>query len=124
VRAVLAARREALVLEAGAPVMGVRRAFREGVVVEALNPKTAAFFLAFIPQFVDPAGGVALQFAVLGVVSVALNTAADVVVAFLAGRLRDGAGARPGLVRRLREASGAAMVALGMGVALAKRPAL
>jgi threonine/homoserine/homoserine lactone efflux protein len=124
VRAVLAARREALVLEAGAPVMGVRRAFREGVVVEALNPKTAAFFLAFIPQFVDPAGGVALQFAVLGVVSVALNTAADVVVAFLAGRLRDGAGARPGLVRRLREASGAAMVALGMGLALAKRPAL
>lgn len=122
VRAVMAARREALVLEGGAPVMGVRRAFREGVVVEALNPKTAAFFLAFIPQFVDPAGAVAVQFVVLGVISVALNTAADVVVAFLAGRLRDGAGARPGLVRRLREASGAAMVALGVGLALAKRP--
>ncbi len=122
VRAVLAAGREAIVLQAGAPVMGVARAFREGVVVEALNPKTAAFFLAFIPQFVDPAGSVALQFVVLGVVSVVLNTAADVVVAFLAGRLRDGAGARPGLVRRLREASGAAMVALGVGLALAKRP--
>jgi threonine/homoserine/homoserine lactone efflux protein len=122
VRAVIAARRDALVLEAGAPVMGVRRAFREGVVVEALNPKTAAFFLAFIPQFVDPTGNVAVQFVVLGVVSVALNTGADVVVAFLAGRLRDGAGARPGLVRRLREASGAAMVALGVGLALAKRP--
>lgn len=120
--AVLAARREALVPEEGAPVMGVRRAFREGVVVEALNPKTAAFFLAFIPQFVDPAGAVAVQFVVLGVISVALNTAADVVVAFLAGRLRDGAGARPGLVRRLREASGAAMLALGVGLALAKRP--
>jgi threonine/homoserine/homoserine lactone efflux protein len=65
---------------------------------------------------------VAVQFVVLGVVSVTLNTAADVVVAFLAGRLRDGAGARPGLVRRLREASGAAMVALGVGLALAKRP--
>ena len=122
VRAVLAARRDALVLAADAPVMGVRRAFREGVAVEALNPKTAAFFLAFIPQFVDPAANVALQFVVLGVVSVALNTAADVVVAFLAGRLRDGAGARPALVRRLREASGAAMVALGVGLALAKRP--
>jgi threonine/homoserine/homoserine lactone efflux protein len=122
VRAVLAARRDALVLDGGAPVMGVRRAFREGVVVEALNPKTAAFFLAFIPQFVDPAGAVAAQFVVLGVISVALNTAADVVVAFLAGRLRDGAGARPGLVRRLREASGAAMGALGVGLALAKRP--
>ncbi len=122
VRTVLAARREALVLDASVPAMGVRRAFREGVLVEALNPKTAAFFLAFLPQFVDPAGNVAAQFVLLGVVSVALNTAADVVVAFLAGRLRDGAGARPGLVRRLREASGAAMVALGLGLALAKRP--
>ncbi len=122
VRTVLAARREALVLDASVPAMGVRRAFREGVLVEALNPKTAAFFLAFLPQFVDPAGNVAAQFVLLGVVSVALNTAADVVVAFLAGRLRDGAGTRPGLVRRLREASGAAMVALGLGLALAKRP--
>jgi threonine/homoserine/homoserine lactone efflux protein len=122
VRTVLAARREALVLEGAVPAMGVRRAFREGVMVEALNPKTAAFFLAFLPQFVDPAGNVAAQFVLLGVVSVALNTGADVVVAFLAGRLRDGAGARPGLVRRLREASGAAMMALGVGLALAKRP--
>jgi threonine/homoserine/homoserine lactone efflux protein len=122
VRTVLAARREALVLEGAVPAMGVRRAFREGVMVEALNPKTAAFFLAFLPQFVDPAGNVAAQFVLLGVVSVALNTGADVVVAFLAGRLRDGAGARPGLMRRLREASGAAMMALGVGLALAKRP--
>ncbi|MCX7378413.1 MAG: LysE family translocator [Alphaproteobacteria bacterium] len=122
VRTVLAARREALVLDGSVPAMGVQRAFREGVMVEALNPKTAAFFLAFLPQFVDPAGNVAAQFVLLGVVSVALNTAADVVVAFLAGRLRDGTGARPGLVRRLREASGTAMVALGVGLALAKRP--
>src|SRR5262249_49885047 len=34
---------------------GARRALYEGIVVEALNPKTAAFFLAFIPQFIDPA---------------------------------------------------------------------
>jgi threonine/homoserine/homoserine lactone efflux protein len=41
---------------------GAQRAFRDGVVVEALNPKTAAFFLAFIPQFIEPAAGaVALQ---------------------------------------------------------------
>jgi threonine/homoserine/homoserine lactone efflux protein len=46
--------------------VGARRAFREGVLVEALNPKTAAFFLAFIPQFVSPAtGSVALQFMLL-----------------------------------------------------------
>jgi threonine/homoserine/homoserine lactone efflux protein len=103
---------------------GPSRAFRDGVLVEALNPKTAAFFLAFVPQFVDPTEGqVALQFVALGFVSVALNTLADVVVAFAASGIRDGAAARPELVRRLREASGAAMVALGIGVALAKRPA-
>ena len=111
-------------LDAGlAPPTGSRRAFREGVLVEALNPKTAAFFLAFIPQFVDPgAGSVALQFAVLGFVSVALNTLADVGVALAAGRIRNGAAARPSLIHRLREGSGAAMIALGIGLAVAKRP--
>src|SRR4051812_3198334 len=106
-----------------APPVGPRRAFCEGVLVEALNPKTAAFFLAFVPQFVDPAqGSVALQFAVLGFVSVALNTLADVAVAFAASGIRTGAAARPGLVRRLREVSGAAMIMLGLGLALAGRP--
>ncbi len=37
--------------------VGAQQAFRDGVVVEALNPKTAAFFLAFVPQFIDPAAG-------------------------------------------------------------------
>lgn len=122
-RTMLAARREALAAMPVPPV-GARRAFREGVAVEALNPKTAAFFLAFVPQFVDPAAGaVALQFALLGTVSVVLNTAADVVVAFAASGIRSGVAARPGLVRRLREASGAAMMALGLGLAFARRPA-
>lgn len=109
---------------AAAPPVGPRRAFREGVLVEALNPKTAAFFLAFVLQFVDPAqGAVAVQFVVLGFLSVTLNTLADIVVAFGASRIRDGATARPTLIRRLREASGGAMIALGIGLALAKRPA-
>lgn len=107
-----------------APPIGSRRAFREGVLVEALNPKTAAFFLAFVPQFVDPGqGGVALQFVVLGSLSVALNTLVDIVVAVAASRLREGAAARPMLVRRLRKASGVAMMGLGLGLALARRPA-
>jgi threonine/homoserine/homoserine lactone efflux protein len=105
------------------PPLGSRRAFREGVVVEALNPKTAAFFLAFIPQFVDTTGSVALQFVVLGFISVVLNTLADVVVAFAASGIREGAATRPELIKRLREASGGAMIALGVGLALAKRPA-
>ena len=107
-----------------APPVGPRRAFREGALVEALNPKTAAFFLAFVPQFLDPAAGhVALQFMLLGVISVALNTLADLVVACGAGAIRDGAAARPALIARLRAASGAGMVALGVGLAFARRPA-
>ncbi|MFC0409660.1 LysE family translocator [Roseomonas elaeocarpi] len=125
-RTLRAARRDAAAALRGvaSPPVGARRAFREGVLVEALNPKTAAFFLAFVPQFVvADAAPVALQFVVLGFVSVALNTLADIAVAFAAGNLRDGAAARPRLIRRLREASGAAMIALGLGLALARRPA-
>lgn len=123
-RTIQSARRDINIGANEAPAIGPRRAFREGVVVEALNPKTAAFFLAFIPQFVDPAAGqVALQFVMLGFVSVVLNTLADIVVAFAASGIRDGAAARPALIRRLREGSGAAMIALGIGLALAKRPA-
>src|SRR4051794_1433959 len=94
-RTIRSARREASTALPSGPVtppMGVRRAFREGVLVEALNPKTAAFFLAFVPQFLDPAkGSVAVQFVVLGFVSVALNTLADIVVAFAASGFRQGA---------------------------------
>jgi len=123
-RTIQSARRDAAIALGGAPSVGARRAFRDGVLVEALNPKTAAFFLAFVPQFVDPVrGSVALQFVLLGFLSVTLNTVADVVVAVAAGRIRDGAAARPALIRRLREASGAAMITLGLGLALARRPA-
>ncbi len=124
-RTIVAARRDARVAGQDAtPPVGVRRAFREGVLVESLNPKTAAFFLAFIPQFVDlNEGHVALQFVMLGVVSVALNTLADIVVAFAASGIREGAAARPAFIRRLREASGAAMIALGVALALTRRPA-
>jgi threonine/homoserine/homoserine lactone efflux protein len=125
IRTIQAARRDAAPDGVtAAPPIGPRRAFREGVLVEALNPKTAAFFLAFVPQFVDPAAGhVAVQFMLLGAVSVVLNTLADIVVAFAAGGIRDGAAARPALVRRLRAASGGAMVALGVGLVFARRPA-
>ena len=102
---------------------GARRAFREGIVVEALNPKTAAFFLAFLPQFVDPAAGpVWLQFLLLGLVSVILNTAADVVVVVVASRARSMAVARPSLLRRLRQGAGLAISSLGLALLFARRP--
>ena len=126
-RTLQSARRDASRAQEGGPAtppMGVRRAFRDGVLVESLNPKTAAFFLAFVPQFVDPAkGSVAVQFVMLGFVSVLLNTLADVMVAFGASGIREGAVARPELIRRLRAAAGGAMIVLGLGLALAKRPA-
>ncbi|WP_246179891.1 hypothetical protein [Microvirga thermotolerans] len=98
-----------------------RTAFLSGVGPSiARSPKSCP---AAIPEAaLDPAAGnVALQFAVLGFVSVALNTLADVAVAFAASGIRAGAAARPGLVRRLREASGACMIALGLGLALTRR---
>jgi len=102
---------------------GGRRAFREGVLVEALNPKTAAFFLAFIPQFVDPhQGGVALQFVTLGLISVTMNTAADAVVVYGATSLRARLLQRPGLIRRLRQTAGGVMCLLGVSLALTRRP--
>jgi len=126
IRAFQAARCDSSATPAGgtaSPPAGPRRAFGDGVVVEALNPKTAAFFLAFIPQFVEPAAGsVAVQFLALGFASVTLNTLADIVVAFTASGIREGAAASPMLIRRLREISGGAMIALGVGLAVAKRP--
>jgi threonine/homoserine/homoserine lactone efflux protein len=102
---------------------GMRRAFREGIVVEALNPKTAAFFLAFIPQFVDPSANVAGQFIVLGLISVALNTSADLVVTYWAAKARAGFARRPSLLTRTRQASGAIMCGLGTTLLLARRAA-
>jgi len=91
--------------------------------VEALNPKTAAFFLAFIPQFIDPAQPVAPQFIVLGLISVALNTAADVVVTYGCARVQSRLEARPGSIRRIREGAGVLMCGLGLSLLLARKSA-
>jgi threonine/homoserine/homoserine lactone efflux protein len=100
------------------------RAFRDGVVVEALNPKTAAFFLAFIPQFLEPAAGhPALQFMALGLISVMLNTLADVIVVTMASAAHGSLARRPHLLQRLRQGSGLFIAGLGLSLALARRPA-
>ena len=102
--------------------IGALRAFRQGVVVEATNPKTAAFFLAFIPQFiVIGSGPVALQFLVLGAISVLLNTGADLAAVMGAAKLHERLLHRPGLFRRLRQGSGLMMASLGVGLLAARR---
>jgi threonine/homoserine/homoserine lactone efflux protein len=100
-----------------------RRVFRDGILVEALNPKTAAFFLAFIPQFLDPAGGApALQFITLGLISVTSNTLADFIVVGMASTAQASLSRRPQLFQRLRQGSGLFIAGLGISLALARRP--
>ncbi len=89
--------------------------FRQGIATEVLNPKTALFFLSFIPQFIHPERGhVFAQFVVLGMISVTLNTSADVGEAFLAGALGDRLRRSTRLIQRQRLASGLAMIGLGV----------
>jgi len=102
---------------------GRKRAFLEGIAVEALNPKTAAFFLAFIPQFLDSAASYpALQFMALGLISVALNTLADVIVVLAASATRNTLATEPRLFQRLRQGSGLFIAGLGLSLALVRRP--
>ena len=103
--------------------VGARRAFRDGIIVEALNPKTAAFFLAFIPHFVDPSAKVAVQFVILWFISVALNTSADLVATYWTAKARAGLAQRPSLVKRARQASAAVMCGLGASLLVARRAA-
>ncbi|RMF02225.1 MAG: LysE family translocator [Chloroflexi bacterium] len=93
-------------------------AFKEGVVTEALNPKTALFFLAFIPQFINPAGFVFAQFLLLGCISVLLNSSADIAVAFIAGPLGYKMMRNKKLQQGQRYGSGLSFVALGTYVAI------
>lgn len=100
----------------------LRRIYRQGVIVNVLNPKTALFFLAFLPQFVDPdRGAVWPQVAVLGVIFVSVAVLSDMTYALvsdaIAGRIRrTGTGAK---VRRWL--TGSVFVALGITAAVARR---
>ncbi|TIT20588.1 MAG: LysE family translocator [Mesorhizobium sp.] len=99
-----------------------RRAFFESVAVEVLNPKTAIFFMAFLPQFIDASVPfpVWLQFVVLGTIVNLMFSSADIVCVVLAGaviaRLRQSSRAQ----RLMRRAGGTVLVGLGMHVALQK----
>jgi threonine/homoserine/homoserine lactone efflux protein len=100
---------------------GARRAFLEGIVVEALNVKTALFFLAFLPQFTTAGQPLAAQLVMLGSVCVALNTLADVVAVLAAQRLLKSSAARASRARLLTRVSGLTLLGLGAWLALAKR---
>ena len=89
-------------------------AFRQGILTEALNPKTALFFLSFIPQFIAPERGhIFFQFTVLGIISVSLNTAADLLVVALSAPLERKLKSSVRFHRAQCTASGLGMIGLG-----------
>ena len=100
---------------------GVRRALVEGILVEALNVKTALFFLAFLPQFLVPGTSAATQLVALGTACVVLNTLVDVAAVLGAARLLASDASRRRRSGLLNKASGVTLVGLGLYVAASPR---
>jgi threonine/homoserine/homoserine lactone efflux protein len=113
---------QAVVVDAVA-AQGARRAWVEGIAVEALNVKTALFFLAFLPQFVSATEPLVPQLVLLGCICVALNTLVDVLAVFAAHRLLKSGVARAARARWMTRVSGFTMLGLGAFLALARREA-
>jgi threonine/homoserine/homoserine lactone efflux protein len=99
-----------------------RAVFWHAALVTALNPKSIVFFIAFVPQFIDPSAPLGPQFAVLTATFVTLAVINTLVYALLAARLRDGL-RRPRVLRALGRAGGAALMGMGVLTALTRRTA-
>ena len=112
---------------ASAPVQakatGSRRALLEGILVEALNVKTALFFLAFLPQFLVTGHSVVVQLVLMGTACVVLNTVVDVAAVFGAARLLRSEATGRQSARLLNKASGLTLIGLGLYVAASRRGA-
>lgn len=97
----------------------LRKLLRQGAVVNVLNPKTALFFLAFLPQFVDPdAGHAALQIVFFGLVFVALGFVTDGLYALLAGTAGNWLRSSRAYAAMQRYVSGTVFIGLGLAAAL------
>ena len=108
-------------IEIAAPRTG-GRAFLDSVVVEALNPKVALFYVAFLPQFVDPSAAIAVwaQFVVLGVLVNVMFSSADVVTVILSDRIVARARRSNATVKWMQRGAGAVLCGLGLKLALQK----
>jgi threonine/homoserine/homoserine lactone efflux protein len=105
------------------PDATLRRVYAQGVVVNVLNPKTALFFLAFLPQFVNPGRGeIAGQTVLLGLVFILLGLCSDSCYALAAGTLAQRLRSSPSFVRRREVFSGCMYVGLGVVAAVAGHP--
>jgi threonine/homoserine/homoserine lactone efflux protein len=123
VRRLLAREEDAAAIAGGGPDarrQGLRRVFAQGVVVNVLNPKTALFFFAFLPQFVDTTrGSVQFQVVVFGVAFVLLGLVSDGTYAVAASAGARWLRRRPGVARTSRLVSGGVLISLGVTTALA-----
>jgi hypothetical protein len=119
VRMLMRKHQDAGVQTASAP--GARRALLEGIMVEALNVKTALFFLAFLPQFVAPGEPLVPQLVLMGSICVALNTLVDIIAVLAAHRLLDSGEMHVAHARLMTRVSGITMIGLGLFLAAAKR---
>jgi threonine/homoserine/homoserine lactone efflux protein len=98
--------------------VSLRRIYGQGALVEVLNPKTALFFFAFLPQFVNPARGpVSLQLLALGVLFTAMALTSDSLWALAAGSAAGWLQRNRGFVRRQKYVSGTVYIGLGLATA-------
>jgi threonine/homoserine/homoserine lactone efflux protein len=109
----------------GAPIVARKtgkRALFDGITVEMLNPKTAMFFLAFLPQFTDPAASLPVwaQFMILGSIVNLMFALSDVVAVLLASSVVTRLGRANRVQRTVQQLGGGIMVALGVRLALQK----
>jgi threonine/homoserine/homoserine lactone efflux protein len=103
----------------GRPARSSGAVFRQGVVVNVLNPKTALFFLTFLPQFADPSRGpAALQMLLLGGLFVAMGIVSDGAYAMAAGSIGGWLRSRPGLLGVQRRVTGCTLIGLGVVAAV------
>jgi threonine/homoserine/homoserine lactone efflux protein len=101
------------------PALPLRRIYAQGIWVQVLNPKTAIFFFAFLPQFVNPARGhVSLQFFVLGMIFILLGLSSDSVWALTAGSAAGWLRQNQAFIRNERYISGTVYLGLGMATAV------
>lgn len=102
----------------GAPRESLKRIYVRGVVVNVLNPKTALFFLALLPQFVDPTKGlVAVQMIALGLIFAGMGVITDGSYALLASGIGDWLRRRPAFLRRQEVVTGSVFITLGVAAA-------
>ena len=104
------------------PAISTGHAFRQAALAEVLNPKSALFFLAFLPQFVRPENGsVALQLSILGVLFVVMGLLATVMFAFGGGQIGAFLRRNPAVLRWQGKVVGGVYCALGARLALQER---